>query len=374
MARSLYVHIPFCKRKCIYCNFYSGIYDEANAAYYVDALSCQFDKLEGPFTSIYIGGGTPTVLSSPLLEKLMASVGRFAKSSIEFTVEANPDSIDEEKLKILSDHGVNRLSIGVQSLRDEKLKKLGRIHNVKRAIESIGSAGRYGISNITIDLIFGVWGEKAPDWQRELEEAVKLPVKHISCYELTYESSTPLFAALRNKTIAASDAQINAAMYETAIDALALRGFKQYEVSNFALKSFESRHNENYWANGAYLGLGASAFSYDGEVRSKNISDTGEYIKRVSSGFSLCDFSEKLSAQNRARETAALKIRTKGGIDFRWFRDKTGYDFLSLERKALLKLMADGLIKYIKNKDNVTGVCLKRKGFLFCDTVSSGLL
>jgi len=374
MERALYIHIPFCKRKCIYCNFYSDVYGEALAEDYIDALAGQLDKLDEPFSSLYMGGGTPTVLSPALLKRLMSCLGRFAKSLIEFTVEANPDSIDEERLKILSGYGANRLSIGVQSLRDEKLKKLGRVHNVGKAIDSIELARRSGFSNITIDLIFGVWGEKAQDWKRELEEAVKLPVKHISCYELTYESSTPLFAALRNKTINASDAETSAEMYEAAIDALALRGFKQYEVSNFALKGFESKHNGNYWANGSYLGLGASAFSYDGEIRSKNVSDTGEYIRRVSDGLDLRDFSEKLPAEKRAKETAAVKIRTKDGINFGWFKEKTGFDFLTLEKKALPKLIGDGLIKYVKDKDLITGICLKRKGFMFCDTVSSGLL
>ena len=374
MERSLYVHIPFCKRKCIYCNFYSDIYDEVSAGAYVDVLTNQLNKLDGPFGTIYIGGGTPTILSPALLKRLMSGLSRFAKPSVEFTVEANPDSVDETRLKILSEHGANRISIGVQSLRDEKLKKLGRIHNVRRAIESVETARRAGFSNITIDLIFGVWGEKAADWKGELEEAVRLPVKHISCYELTYESSTPLFAALQNKTIKVPDTEMSAQMYEMAIDALSLRDFKQYEVSNFALKGFESKHNENYWANGAYLGLGASAFSYDGEVRSKNVSDAGEYMRRVSAGLALCDFSEKLPPEKRAKETAAVKIRTKDGINFGWFKEKTGFDFLTLEKKALPKLIEDGFIKYLKEKDVVTGICLKRKGFLFCDTVSSGLL
>jgi len=374
MVDSLYLHIPFCKRKCIYCNFYSSIYKEDEASDYVDAILLQLGRLTGPFKTVYIGGGTPTALDLPLLKKFLQGLSRISKGSVEFTFEANPESMDREKMKMLLDNGVNRLSIGVQSLRDEKLKKLGRIHNAGKAIESVVAASKMGFGNISIDLIFGLWSESPEGWKAELEEAVRLPAKHVSCYELTYESGTPLFGMLENKVISPPEDDVVAGMYETAIEELAFKGFKQYEVSNFAKPGFESRHNMNYWDNSSYLGLGASAFSYDSETRSRNVSDVREYTRLVLDGKNVTDFSEKLSPERRARETAAVKIRTRGGIDFKWFRNKTGYDLKDLEKKAIPKLIDDGLIKYTRDKDEVTGISLKRKGFLFCDTVSSSLL
>lgn len=374
MASALYVHIPFCRRKCIYCNFYSRIYKENEAADYIDAILLQLDKLTGPFTTVYVGGGTPTALGLPLLKKLLQGLARVSKNSIEFTFEANPESANMDTMKMLRDHGVNRISIGAQSLKDEKLKKLGRIHDAARAVAAVTNAKRAGFDNISIDLIFGLWGEKPDNWKKELEEAVKLPVKHVSCYELTYESSTPLFDMLKNKAIVPAEDDVIADMYETAIDGLALRGFRQYEVSNFAKAGFESRHNANYWNNSGYLGLGASAFSYDGQTRYKNVSDACEYARLVRSGKDPADFSERLSPERRARETAAVKIRTRDGIDFDWFKTNTGYNLEDLENKAIPALMDEGFIKYTKNGDSVTGIRLKRKGFLFCDTVSGNLL
>ncbi len=371
---SLYVHIPFCKRKCIYCNFYSRVYKDSEASDYVDALLFQLGKLARPFKTVYVGGGTPTALSAPLLLKLLKGLSYASATAEEFTFEANPESLDMDKLKILRDHGVNRLSIGMQSLRDEKLKSLGRIHDARKAVDSVTAASKSGFDNISIDLIFGLWGEKPENWKREIEEAVKLPVKHISCYELTYEKGTPLFGMLENKAVTPTEDDFVAEMYEMAIDGLAFSGFKQYEVSNFAVPGSESKHNSNYWDNASYLGLGASAFSYDGRMRSRNVSDAPEYARRVLSGKNFTEFSETLLPERRARETAAVKIRTKAGIDFEWFKSGTGYDLKELEKKALPRLVGDGLVKYKRQGDVETGICLKRKGFLFCDTVSSSLL
>lgn len=289
-------------------------------------------------------------------------------------MEANPESLDVEKIKLLRDQGVNRLSIGIQSLDDRKLKKLGRIHSASRAKEAIFLAHKMGFKNISADLIFGVWGEDIGSWRRDLDDIVCLPITHVSCYELTYEKETPLFSAIVNKSVIPMDDEITSAMYEMAIDILSLRGFKQYEVSNFAKAGYESRHNANYWENNPYIGLGPSAVSYLDGVRARNVSDVKEYIDRFSAGKELAEFSEKLSPAKSARETAAVKIRTKDGIDFDWFKAKTGFDFLELEKKALPGLLEDGLIKYKRAKETQTGFCLKRKGFLFCDTVSSALL
>lgn len=374
MEPSLYIHIPFCKRKCIYCNFYSRIYDEDAAGALVDTVILQLKDIDPKVYSIYIGGGTPSALSTKLLGKLLDALKNFSITSGEFTFEANPESMDGDKMKFLLDRGVGRLSVGVQSLDDRKLKKLGRIHSAKRGEECVALAHRMGFKNISADLIFGVWDETIDSWKKELDGITRLPITHVSCYDLTYEKGTPLAVAVANRSVEPLCDDITSVMYEDAIDILSLRGFKQYEVSNFARAGFESKHNTNYWENNPYIGLGPSAASYLDGVRSRNVSDVKEYVGRVSSRKSVTGFSEKLSPIERAMETAAVKIRTKPGIDFAWFKDKTGFDFCELEKKALPALLADDLIKYKRAGDAITGICLKRKGFLFCDTVSTALL
>jgi oxygen-independent coproporphyrinogen-3 oxidase len=398
MIPSLYIHIPFCTRKCLYCDFYSVVIENGDCPPgrgltkvgtvpifegraegpkqfpptvqdYINTLIRQIEPLQQRFNTIYIGGGTPTALPKAQLERLLKSLGKNIAKGTEFTVEANPESLDDEKIKLLLDCGVNRLSIGLQSFDDRKLKKLGRIHNAARAIDAISRSAKAGFADISADLIYGVWGEEAGSWERELEEAAKLPITHISCYSLTYEKGTPLFNALKNKSIVPLEDETVAEMYERAIDKLALRGFKQYEVSNFAKTGRRCRHNLSYWENNPYIGLGASAVSYIDGARMKNVSDVAEYIARVDEGKPLDESSEKLTPVKRARETAAVKIRTKDGIDFAWFREKTGYDFLELESKAVVDLLEQGLVKTTS-----TGIALKRKGFLHCDTVSSTLL
>ncbi|MFA5144140.1 MAG: radical SAM family heme chaperone HemW [Candidatus Omnitrophota bacterium] len=374
MEPSLYIHIPFCRRKCIYCNFYSCIYDASTAASLVDILIGQLKELSARVYSIYVGGGTPSVLDIRMLGRLLSGLKKFSITSGEFTVEANPESLDDDRIKLFLDSGVNRLSIGLQSFNERKLKKLGRIHTAAKGAGAVELAHKRGFKDISVDLIFGVWDEKAESWKDELDQAARLPITHVSCYELTYEKDTPLFAAAANKSVMPLSDEINAAMYGAAIDLLSLRGFKQYEVSNFAKGGYESKHNRNYWDNNSYIGLGPSAVSYlDGE-RSRNVSDIKEYAERSGAGKPLAESSERLSPIRSAKETAAVKIRTKDGIDFDWFDRRTGFDFLKLENKALPKLLEEGLIKYKKYNNISAGVCLKRKGFLFCDTVSSALL
>ena len=358
----------------MYCDFYSILHDPSLAGRYIDILLNQVASAKGPFSTVYIGGGTPTAIDAGHLERLLKTVVAGSATGAEFTVEANPESLDDGKIKLLLDNGVNRLSVGVQSLDDRKLKRLGRVHDARKAREAVNLAAKRGFKNISADIIFGVWSEGVPGWKKELDDIVNLPVSHVSCYALTYEKGTPIFAALSNKSVLTLEDDIVAAMYETAIDSLALRGFKQYEVSSFAKEGYRCAHNLNYWDNSQYVGLGASAVSYlDGE-RVRNVADVMEFIKRSEDGSSLADSVEKLSPVRRARETAAVKIRTRDGIDFIWFKERTGFDFTELEKKAVAELIDKGLIKYKRSGNIPSGIALKRKGFLHCDTVSSALL
>jgi oxygen-independent coproporphyrinogen-3 oxidase len=371
---ALYIHIPFCAKKCAYCDFYSIVHDKAAARAYIDVICGQIEKIERPVSTIFIGGGTPTVLEAPVMKKLLRGLRRFSGEGKEFTVEANPESLTADKTALFLDEGVNRISIGVQSFRDDKLRKLGRIHDAKKARDSVLSAKKGGFRNINADLIFGAPGETLEECAAEFEEAVDLPVSHISCYCLSYEKGTPLFEAKKKGAIIPVEEEYAAQMYSYAMDFLPKCGFGHYEVSNFAKRGYACRHNLNCWENKEYLGLGASAVSYIDGVRKRNVPEIKEYIKRVSSGASTAISSERLSGERKAKETAAVKIRTSDGIGFRWFRDTTGYDFMELESDAVRKLVAAGLIKFRKYKGRRCGIFLTGRGFLFCDTVSSELL
>ena len=367
--RSLYIHIPFCRKKCLYCDFCSMDYESRIAEDYVDILYRQIGALEGEFSSIYIGGGTPSVLDARRSGKLLKALKRLVNPGSEFTVEANPESLKDDILDVFQSNGVNRISIGVQSLNNKKLKSLGRIHDAHTAYQAVSRAKKKGFDNISIDLIFGLWDEDLEAWKQDLKEAVSLPVRHISAYCLTYEKATPLFKVKENKEIRPLDNESSGRMYEYAMDYLEGNGFKQYEVSNFSQDGFSCRHNLNYWENNEYLGLGPSAVSCIEGIRKENIPDIKEYILRVKGGKDCVLSSEELTPLARAKETAALKIRAAGGIDFEWFKEKTGLDFSQLEARALPKLTEAGLISYNKG-----GICLTKKGFLFADTVSSEFL
>jgi oxygen-independent coproporphyrinogen III oxidase len=373
-GRSVYIHIPFCRRKCPYCAFYSIAYNQDLARAYIDVLLGQIEHIERNISTVYIGGGTPSILPKGLLVKLLRGLKRFTGDDVEFTVEVNPESMDEEKSRPLLDEGVNRLSIGIQSFSDDKLKRLGRIHSAKEAAKAIGISRKAGFDNISIDLIFGVWGETASDWKTELKKAARPPVKHISCYCLTYEENTALIAAKNAGKVLPLDEEVVAQMYGYTLDYLPGQGFEHYEVSNFAKRGHRCRHNLNYWNNDPYIGLGASAVSYLDGIRKTNVPDIKEYIKKVNDGEDPAASSEKLPDIDRAKETAAVKIRTKEGIGFGWFAEKTGFDFCGLEKDVLPALVEKGLIEYNKKNKHRSGTRLTKKGFLFSDTVSSELL
>ncbi len=371
---SLYIHIPFCARKCAYCDFYSVVYDKSLAGAYVEVICGQIGHIDGPVSTIFIGGGTPTVLEMPVLGKLLGSLKKLSRGCREFTVEANPESLTPDKTGLMLDMGVNRLSIGVQSFNDIKLKRLGRLHNAKKARDSVIAAGKRGFKNISADLIFGAPEETLDSCARELKEAVSLPVKHLSCYCLSYERGTPLFDERKKGIVVPVDEECAAKMYAYAMSYLPKNGFAHYEVSNFAAKGYRCVHNINYWDNNEYIGIGPSAASCIDGVRKRCIPDVEEYMKRVSSGGTVFVSPEKLAGERKAKETAALKIRTADGIGFAWFKKKTGYDLVKLEAGVINGLEKAGLIKTVRSGGLKTGIRLTKAGFMHCDTVSSELL
>jgi oxygen-independent coproporphyrinogen-3 oxidase len=349
-------------------------YQENLANEYVSILCRQISTLGNKFSTIYIGGGTPTVLPLSASRKLFKALGRISQEGVEFSIEANPESLNADKIKLFLDGGVNRISIGVQSFLDAKLERLGRIHSAKEAICAIYLAKKLGFKNISIDLIFAAPGETFSSWQKELRLAATLPIKHISAYALTYEKNTPLFKKLKNREVLPFADTVSCKMYKYVLNYLPQNGFLQYEVSNFAKNGFMCQHNLNYWHNGCYAGLGPGAVSYNNGMRVKNISHLKNYLQRIKQAASTAVFREKLPLLKRAKETAALKIRTKEGIDFRWFQEKTGYDFLILEKAALETLLKQKFIEYTRNNTKLSGIRLTEEGFLFCDSVCTELL
>ena len=354
-------------RKCPYCDFYSISYQSSLAKDYIDILSEEVKKINIKIDTVYIGGGTPSVFPVGFLKRLLRSIKNILESSIENTIEVNPESIDKDKLILLRRYNVNRISIGMQSLYDSKLKFLGRIHSVKEAKTAVLNAKKCGFNNISIDLIYGIPDESLSDWKKELKQAVGLPVRHISCYSLIPEPHTKFY-----KLRSAIDDETVARMYLFNMWFLPRAGFSQYEVSNFALTGFECIHNVKYWEGLDYIGIGPSAVSFIKRKRVKNISDIRKYVDGYYIGKDLSMYTEQLSQSKYAKELAALKIRTKEGIGLGWFKTKTGFNFFDIEdRKDIYKFKKRGLLVIHKNGGVDTGIHLSRKGFLFCDEVSS---
>jgi oxygen-independent coproporphyrinogen-3 oxidase len=278
---SLYIHIPFCVGKCRYCGFYSTRYSPDRADEFISGLKSEAalyrkDFIHRTFGSIYIGGGTPTVLS-PLQLVMLTRVIRESfpiDDNAEFTVEANPSTVTSEKLSLLLARGVNRLSLGVQSFSDEVLQILGRLHTGEQAADAIRLARIAGFRNIGVDLIYGIPGQTATHWEETLGALIALKPEHVSAYSLSLDDGSLFKREAEAGGFTMPDDEVIAAMYESAVETLNNACYGQYEISNFSLPGYECRHNLNYWYRGEYLGLGPGAWSFMSGTRSANISDT----------------------------------------------------------------------------------------------------
>ncbi len=319
----LYVHIPFCSSFCIYCDFYSEVAPERVDAY-LEVLGSEAqarsNELEVPPSTLYVGGGTPSLLSEKQFSKLCGVLREnFDLSRVEeFTIEANPDDITPEKLALWRSCGVNRLSIGVQSFCDAHLKWMRRRHDSAAAARAFSMARETGFGNISLDLIFGYAGLSQPEWEATINEALSLRPEHISCYQMMLEEGTPLTLMAEAGKYAEPPQEECAAQYSLLQQRLAEAGYVQYEISNFAIPGFESRHNSSYWSREPYLGLGPAAHSFDGERRrSWNDPDLEAWLaawKPASEGQRAGSF-EILSDKDIFNETVMLSLRTARGLD-----------------------------------------------------------
>jgi oxygen-independent coproporphyrinogen-3 oxidase len=372
--RAAYVHIPFCAHKCGYCDFASLAGVDHLAGRYLDALEREMESALGtpqPIDTIFVGGGTPTRLDVEGLDRLTSMIGRWLvlSSGGEWTVEANPGTLDTEKADLLAERGVNRISLGAQSFNPESLRQLERNHapgEVERAVEIV--APRF--PRWSLDLIFGVPGSTPALWENDLSRALDLGVSHLSCYGLVYEKGTNLWKERQAGLVQPVDEEFERRMYEHTIERLGSLGWSMYEISNFSHPGEESRHNLVYWANDAYFGFGVGAARYVNGVRSINTRELNAYLKRIEAGEEATGPHEALEPEERARETAMLMLRrTILGIDRDDFRFRTGFDLDELAGDVVSRFVGRGFLE-----DDGRRVRLSRDGVFFADSVFRELI
>jgi oxygen-independent coproporphyrinogen-3 oxidase len=320
MPEYLYIHIPFCIRKCIYCDFYSVPYDDSMANTYIDALCRELylkKDLAGRLRSVYIGGGTPPLLPDECIRKLFEALKEHftIARDCEITVEANPGTLSESKTDLLLSSGVNRISLGVQSLNDPELLTLGRIHTAGDAVNSVHMIKQAGISNLSIDLMYGIPGQTLSSWARSLSQAIDLEPTHISSYELTPEENTPLHKLIVSHKITMPDEEIILDMYGHAIEYLTGSGYEHYEISNFARAGYRCLHNLNYWDRGEYIGAGAGAHSFVNNVRSQNIKNREKYSAYLNNNRIPETETTEPTAAESLKELIFLGLRKREGIN-----------------------------------------------------------
>ena len=358
----LYIHIPFCRSRCIYCAFYSTTSLDLRQRY-VDAVCREMVSRGGTaIDTVYLGGGTPSQLTIAQLEQLFLYINKVYSLSpqAEVTIEANPDDVTAAFAAAVSQLGINRVSMGAQTFDDSRLRFLRRRHTSAQVAEAVGRLRCTGISNISIDLMYGFPGETLDEWQHDIACALDLGVEHISAYCLTIEDDTPL----QRMNVSPADEETERQMYYTLIDRLTQAGYEHYEISNFARPGFRSRHNSSYWTDLPYTGLGAAAHSYDRQRRQWNVSDINAYINGIESGTPDFGF-EILDGVTRYNDRVMLALRTCDGLDLSTLTDADRQYILPLAQKhigaGLLRLSGSRLI-------------LTRQGLFVSDLVISDLM
>jgi len=323
----IYVHIPFCVRKCYYCAFNSKVGGAAERAAYVDALIREINLRgdDSAVETIYFGGGTPTTLELTELEKIIVALRTVFKvdDNAEVTIEANPGTVDATYLRGLKDLGFNRLSLGVQSFNDALLKILGRIHDSRAAIQTVELAKIF-FANVSVDLMYGLPNQTLEDVRRDLEVIGGLDVQHVSLYGLEVEDGTKFFELARAGRLALPDDDTCADMYDLITTALPALGFTRYEISNFAREKFFSRHNVGYWTGKLYFGFGAGAHGFDGKLRTSNVRDVTTYIERLNASLSVSSVEEVVARRAAMEEFCFLGLRMTDGISAQVFAEKFG--------------------------------------------------
>ena len=340
----IYIHVPFCRQACRYCDFYFMVSLQYRDGY-VEALLKELnlragDLQETPVTTVYLGGGTPSVLSRDHISRIMQQINQLypVDPSAEITIEANPDDLDEVHLEMLKENGFNRLSIGVQSFHQHHLELMRRSHDAEQAVSSIWRAAGKGYDNINMDLIYGLPGLATSEWQEDVLKTMELPVQHISAYHLTYEPHTVFSHWKKKGRIRELPEEKSLEQYQLLRQITASNGFEHYEISNFAKQGFRSRHNSSYWSGKPYAGFGPSAHSFNGRERRWNIANLKKYINGISSGEPVFE-QETLTNEDRYHDYLITTLRTKEGANLQYVQKEFGEKILDhLSREAVLFL------------------------------------
>lgn len=372
----IYVHVPFCQSRCIYCDFYSTVNGEDIRRRYVDA-ACREIRLRSaeladhsPLRSIYFGGGTPSLLAANQLDQILKEISRCYDivPHTEITLEGNPDDVSEERVKQWRTLGINRISLGVQSFQDDTLRMLRRRHDSEQARKAVSMVADGGIRNISIDLMYGLPGQTLEQWKSDLLQAVSLPVTHLSSYALSVEEGTPLSHMLNSGRLKAVDEELYIAEYEALMDITIKHQFKHYEISNFAKDGYISQHNSGYWHEIPYLGIGPGAHSYDGKaVRRYNAPRLLDYI---SADADVPHEVERLNLRERFNETVFTALRTSDGLDVEGLKQKFPSDWLLDLEQAAQRHIEDGRMQI-----NEEGrLCLTRNGLFVSNDVMSDFM
>jgi len=372
----LYVHFPFCKSKCLYCDFNSQVASTQLRERYLAALIHQLQRLPAGLagthiTTVFFGGGTPTIYSAGDLARVLDTISTSDRlqADAEITCEANPDTVDASKLETLQAAGINRLSLGVQSLIDAELETLGRSHDSATALAA-AAAARDIFGNLSLDIIYGIPGQTATSWAATLAGVIALQPDHISAYGLMIEEDTPLFEMVAAGQLQPHDDDTYADLYEQAQSTLAASGYEQYEISNFARPGRRCRHNLIYWRNQQYLGAGAGAASYLKGLRSVSVADPETYCKAVAAGEDVIASAERLDKPHRAAETIMLGLRTTEGADLRQLSQACALDLQSRHHDTIAALVAEGIASYDDSVLRLT----PEKGFLLHSQVARRFL
>lgn len=346
----IYVHIPFCRRKCYYCDFYKTV-NTSLTKKFISTLETEIvkrkDYLENELVeTIYFGGGTPSVLKECELTGILSFLHLHfnVSPSVEITFEANPDDLSVEYLNEIYNAGVRRLSIGIQSFQNEILKKMNRRHDAKQAIEAVENAAIIGFNDISVDLIYGLPGLTGEQWKADLSKVFQLPVQHLSAYHLTYHEGTPFYTWLKKGTLKALKETKSINQFQVLIQMAKENGFEQYEISNFAKDKKYSKHNSSYWMGAKYLGLGPSAHSFNGVSRSWNVSHIESYIKAVEIGLPYSE-EEILSENDKYNEYILTRIRTIWGVSTDNIKTGFGVEKEKYFHQNIEKYITLGLVK-----------------------------
>ena len=372
----IYVHIPFCASRCSYCDFYSTLALGRMGEDYVEAVVAEARlrraELGGaPIRTLYLGGGTPSQLPVPLLSRLVTGLRQeFDLLSLEeFTIEANPDDVSAEWCARVADLGVNRVSMGVQSFRDDILRLIGRRHTAQQAVDAVHNLRSAGIDNISIDLIYGLPGQTLSTWTTAVEKAMALRPQHLSAYGLTYEEGTRLWRQRELGEVVEVPEEQCLAMYRVLVKMLTMAGYEHYEISNFALPGYHSRHNSSYWNDTPYLGLGAAAHSYDGTTRRSNPADLQRYVANVTAGKTAWE-EEVLTRWERYDERVMLGLRTSRGVDVERLRRDFGDEAWRHFKHEAQRHIEAGNLRVADNGNYV----LTADGIMLSDSVMRDLM